>query len=415
MAGLIIICLGLFLPGTARLAGWLRHPGRVRPVWLSATRAVTEVIAWYTGAALILLIPVGSAGTLRHMLLVCLCATAITLGSARLLRMAQTDGGTRIRSLPSRWVRRTAGRARATLRHGNRIIAPTGWGELNIGPRSLGRLLEPQTLVRAHLVGLLLVPVLVATFLAWAVNSRPNLTRATLGAGIGYNGLAIASCLTTALILTALFMTILTYSRTLTVGLDLRASVRAVAEGTGFGTAAGLLTAALVPAAAFLLTIEEGHSASLTPRLLVDIPAAYAIIGFTVGLFASLTRMCRKAQNLVIRRLVCPLVFVVFLTSMTHIGFSPANILRTLASGISDKEIPDCSVETFQAHSQDPLWLLKGLNTCQEGGAYIQDDQFLWSAGIMIGLIALGAFVLDIRTRARSEVAGQAPADHGAD
>jgi len=124
--------------------------------------------------------------------------------------------------------------------------------------------------------------------------------------------------------------------------------------------------------------------------------------------------MYYKAENLVVRRLVAPFVFIVLLVSMTRIGFSPANILRTLASGISDREITDCSTETFQSHSHDPLWLLKALNTCQEGGAYIGDDQFLWSAGIMIGLIALGAFVRDFRGRARAEAPGQTPVDQDA-
>lgn len=415
MAGLTIICIGLLLLGTARFGRWLRHPKQMRPVWLSAVRAVSEITAWYVTAALILRAPAVPVRMLLRMLLVCLGAAATALAASHLLRIIQSSGEVAIRPLPSRWAHRTASRIRATLHHGKRIIAPTGWGELNIGPHTLGRLFTPQALVRVHLMGLILVPAVVAAFFAWAVESRPNLTRATLGAEIGYNGLAIASCLTTALIGTVILMAVLTYSRTLTVDLDLRATFRAVAEGTGFGTAAGLLTAALVPAMAFLLTIEDDRSVPLTPRLLVDIPAASAIIGFTIGLFLSLTRMCRKAENLVIRRLLCPLVFVTFLISMTNTGFAPANILRTLASGISDREITDCTTETFQSHSQDPLWLLKALNTCQEGGVYIQDDQFLWSAGVMIGLIALGAFVRDFRGRARTDVLEQAPSNQDAD
>lgn len=408
MTGLIIIGIGLLVLGGARFTGWLRRPGRTHPV-LSAVKAITEVIAWCVGAALIPLAPVASTTTLLAMFLVCSCATVITLSVSRLLRGVQRNGGVPIRSLPLRWARRTAARTRTTLRRGNRIIAPHGWGELNIGPHSLGRLLEPRALVRAHLVGLIFLPVLVAILLAWVVESRPHLSRATLGAEIGYNGLAIASCLTTTLVLTILFMAVLTYSRALIVGLDLRATVRAIAEGTGIGTAAGLLTAALVPAAGFLLTIHDDESAPLTPRILVDIPAASAIIGVTIGLFVSLTRMCHKAENLVVRRLVAPLVFIVILVSMTRIGFSPANILRTLAEGVSDREITDCTAATFQSHAQDPLWLLKGLNTCRDGGAYIGDGQFLWSAGIMIGLIALGAFVRDFRGRARVEAPGQTP------
>ena len=277
---------------------------------------------------------------------------------------------------------------------------------MNFGFSPLERLLEPITLVRGYLIGLAFLPVLLALSIAQALNRGSIPNRMVIGAVIGYNALAVVSSLTAAALAVLIILLVLSYSRALRIRLDLRAAFRTVAVCIGYGTAAGVVTAALLPFMSSLLPIgyqsEQSDANGLTPQLLVDVPAGFAVVGYGIGIAHAVALICGPAENLVLRRFTAPGVLMGTLIAFACLGYGPFGILRAMIKSMPDVSSSDCTNVSITEHLDNPSWLLKAIDICGGGGVYLGDQSFLWCAAIVVGLIAVAAFVMDFRNRARN-------------
>jgi hypothetical protein len=332
--------------------------------------------------------------------------TAVTWIASRLLRAIRASGDVSLGEFIVKQSREQFVRSIASSRNAVKIIAPTGFSEIQIGFGSLERLMAPGALVRSYLLGLVLTPVIFALFLTALMNSGPELQRRVVGIYFGYNALAVVSCLTAGLILTLFAMLVLTYSRTLLLRIDVKAALRSIATWTGYGTAAGVVTAALLPTMTHLMpnTLDSmpGAEMGLSPQLLIDVPASFAVIGYALGIAIGVTVVGRHASNLLLRHFAAPTVLICALLGMTYIGVNPSNMVRSMVSATPVVDFKNCTDEAFREHLDNSAWILKAIDTCGGGVAYVQTQPFLLSIGAVLGVLAFVALIRDFRRGARA-------------
>jgi len=398
----ILVGVGLLAAGIWRLYSSTRIGELADPRWLSMMRAGAEALAWISGAACCVL--TGTRGNVATVWIaatvwVILVALALAWSASWLLRRMHTTSETQFRAFVLHEARRGLKHTRSALRDWVRIIAPTGWHEVRLGSRSLERLLEPLTMVREYLFGLLLVPILLALSVAWALNSGSISQHSIMGAYLGYTAWSIVSCLTAALIVTLGVLRILTYVEALRIRFDIQGAFRTIAVWTGYGTAAGVVTAALLPFMSGVVSSgapgAEEDAVALTPQLLVDVPAAAAVIGYAVGIARAVVVVFDNAENLILRRFVAPSALLIVLIVLAQFGYGPDGILRALASSMPDIDVADCAGDALGDHLDEPAWLLKALDVCGGNSVRLEDQPFLWFVGIVVGIFSLGAFVVD--------------------
>lgn len=406
---LYVIAAGLVGTGVWRLASWIRLGRPARPRWIATIYAGSSFLAWMSGGLLVLIMTVSPKGPwLIALLGVFLIASSLAWSTSRLLPALRSSGETDIRVFVLAWTRRELKYVRAAISRGARIIAPTGWREVHVGLDRLEDLLGPGALVRGYLLWLMSTPVLLAVTFSWVLETGPAARRRVQGAFVGYNGLSIVSCLTAALLATVVVLTVVTYVRLLNIRLDVREALRAIAVWTGYGTAIGVVTAALLPIMSKVMatraaTTQDGP-VSLTPQILIDVPAAFAIVGYVIGIAFALIVIGREAENLLLRRFVAPSVLVAVLVGMVQLDLGPRGILQSMMASAPDV-ILDCNDgQALSQHLEDPAWLLRAIDACGDGGAYVQDEPFLWSVGAGLALFAVAAFMADFYRGARGKV-----------
>lgn len=378
-------------------AGWRRRGLAHKPA------------AWGAGGAFLVLAGIGTAElswwTLA-MLFLCVGGIAGSSAASRLMRAIEVSDASTLRELIVTSASAKRARAVFAVRHGVQVVMPTGWREVRIGFHVLDRLLDPVAGVRGYLLGLVLLPVFIALAFAWMLSTGSNADRNVIGAIVGYNALVIASCLTAGLIITVVVMVVLTYARVLVVELDLRRVFTTIAAWIGTASAIGAVTAALLPLlGAFVPGYSFSASASqgiLTPSVLVDVPAGFAVVGYAGGILHATVEICRGARNLIVWRVAAPAVFVLALLGLVKIGLGPFGILAALIAPLSSPAVIGCADGEVSDHLGDAAWLIRAAEYCGDGRIYVDDQAFLWWVAVCATALVLVAFASDFRRRARA-------------
>lgn len=417
MTAILIFGAVLLLAGVGRFTSWLRHQDTSASRWMSTVRAGADLAAWASGGSLCVVIAVSApeSGALLWVApLACSCLGAATaaFAASHLLRSLHHGGLTSLR----RHLRARMGirlrSAASSVRRLWSVIAPTGFSEVQFGLAALERLFRPLTFVRAYGMSFVLVPVLVALVFTRTMTQGSTLERAALGAFFGYNALAVVAYVTAAAILALVAMSVLAYSHVLAIQLSLAAAAKTIVSCTGYGTAAGLVTAALLPFMSHFLGGYAGKLESqmpLTPEILVELPAAFAVVGYVIGIAAAAVTLCRNADNLLLRRFIAPVILMLILVGLINAAFGPHEILRNMMASAPGVSASECTDASFLAHLSSPSWLFSAMDSCGAGESVLSNEVFLWVSGVFTGSLALLEFVRDVRRTASPTADG---ADH---
>lgn len=313
--------------------------------------------------------------------------------ASRIGRSLHASGQVTLRALVRERVPDQVAAAREAMKRAYLALAPTGWGEFQLAPSSLDRLMDIRNWFRGYLLTyflvLVFVPIIVAIGFVSALNSGPLVSRRIMGAYVGYVALSTTSWLTLALIVTICVSVGLVLGGFFVVQPSIKAALGSVAACTGYGTAAGVVTAALIP----IVSIghyrgsagSNGGSVAIVPQLLIDMPAAFAAAGYLLGLLVAAVQLFVNAANLVLRRIVVPGILVGSLILLDNVGLGSTSIIIRVREEVGDISVSACSESVLNQHLDDPAWLLGALGVCDSGADWIQGA---WLLRVFIFLTA---------------------------
>ena len=381
--------------GAWRILRWVEVGNHGELRCLSLTGVGAEAGAWSAAGGFFMFLPLPETRPLSLWLLVSLPVLMFVARVSRRVREGVVSTAS-----PSTWafVRTRAAeglqRTRRIIARFWAIVAPSGWGEVRIGFGAIERMLEPMTIVRSYFVLLILLPVIVAVSVIWSLNSGDSLQRGVTGVFVGYNALAWVSFLTAATLITLILSALLRVAGVVNVRPDHRGVFITIAQGVGFGTAAGLVAGALLP---FMLGVipYAASESSIGPAMLVDIPAAWGVAGYVLGILVATAGIFRNAENLLIRNLAGPAIFggVIWVMSLTDSG--PRRILANVLASSHDSEI-DCTESGLEAHVDDPEWLFRALSDCGGEVLLAPERTLLWILTSTLVLVVVTFFVRDV-------------------
>jgi hypothetical protein len=269
------------------------------------------------------------------------------------------------------------GRVQSVLKRSASVVAPTGWSEIHVGVDTVDRVVAPRTIFLYYVVGLAVFPVVLAVFFTYHSRGGSLFDQRVLSLVLGYNALLVVSYLTAATVSCVLILVFMRYAGILLIKLDVVSAFRTVAAWTGYGTAAGVVTAAMLPVVNGILPFSASPNSAtdsmdiINPQLLVDLPAAGAVAGYGIGLIVSAVVVCGTAENLLVGRLFAPTLFVMVLSTLASLGLDPRGLFTVLSSrpeGSAPGQRIDCSSSviqsTFLEHPTDTSWLVRVLNEC---------------------------------------------------
>lgn len=297
---------------------------------------------------------------------------------------------------------------RSTLRRWRMILAPPGTSPFQWHPsRALERLsTQPLAWWFFPLVAVGIgvgVPMLFT--LIWT--STDSGLRSGLAAVIGYNTLVVVSSLTLAALGAYIIFGLLALCNVLSFRVDRIAGSRRVAICVGYGTAAGLVGAALLPTFATLpllgtLPRAEGFGGTaLPPNILVELPAVGAILGYCVGLVLASRTMCHESRSIAVHGSMGPLILIAALAVVVGVGLGPGSLLRKLQRVFPKVDPGDCGVELILTNRDKPAHLFQLVEACGDGRVYLDDGGFLVAAIALTLLIVGVPFVRDARRRSK--------------
>lgn len=286
---------------------------------------------------------------------------------------------------------------------GYETIAPRGPREIQLGFLALERLMAPGAVMRGYLLSLLLIPVLMAVAFTAVMNKGTALERRVMGIVVGYNALATASWMTVAMIIVMVIAALAVYAKVLLIDLDMKRVFGVVAVWTGYGTAAGFIAGALLPVVMRIMpgtySTPSGAEAVLSPQLLIDVPAAGAIAGYGFGIIVAAAALCRDARNLVLRRIVAPVLLFAVLFGLTRFDLGPRSIMRDMLGPAPSLGLDACTDATLESHADDSVRVMQTLRVCSHDGVVVDDRVMLWIVGSLLVAAALAMFVSDFRCR----------------
>ncbi|MFJ2534324.1 hypothetical protein [Microbacterium maritypicum] len=404
----LVLGIVLLLVGSWRLFTWMRTRQNEAPRWLSIGRAGSEAAGWFSGAALMIILHFGAqlvSGVVAWLLFwlfwLCIAAVGTTLVAASVLEAFQAFESPSFGRFVLCRIDTTFQRVRSIVQRGRRAIAPPGEKEVQLGFLALERLITAGSVIRGYLLGLILVPVLVAVAFAGAMNSGAVLERQVLGVVVGYNALAAVSWMTVAMFLVLGIVALAVYAKVLLIDLDMKRVFGMVAAWTGYGTAAGFIAGALLPVVVRIMPMtsrtERSAEAALSPELLIDVPAAGAVAGYGLGIMVASTELCANARNLVLRRMLAPVLLMGALSALTSFDLGPRSIIQHLLASAAPPAVDTCTEAAVDSHLEDSAWVMQALRVCGDHDAVVDDPAALWITGLLIVATTLTAFVKDFR------------------
>ncbi len=382
---------------------------------------VAALVGWLSAGAVCMLFVLARHREVSDWALVAGCMTAAAVITNRVLRVlvrrAIASGCESVRAFLARDLRERGKAAAVVSRQWVNIIAPDGWHEFRVRTATFERLLEARSVVVLYGIGLTVLPVFFAVGITRALIGAEPISRAVNAHVIGFNAIAVVSCLTAAAVLVALLLLAVRGLQLLSCRLDLRRAMQAVAAGTGYGTAAGFVTAALMPVMTLLLK-QDGQAAVADPSLLIEIPAAGAVLGYGLGIASATAVLLRDASNLVLRRLVVPATLVAAAVALEHWGVVPSRIMNMATSDASVEYAGSLramcmDTDIWQAQLLNGAWIMRALVECGQA-VRIDDSSYVSTVVVLATSVAVVALAKDIRERSR-QVEGASDAARGAD
>ncbi|WP_448262013.1 hypothetical protein [Microbacterium aurum] len=375
------------------------------PDRLLVTGWAAEIISWLSAIALVLLAQVGQAASWLVVLLSASGIGFLVAHAARRLHRSRSATGLSTGQYLSATIRRWGGDTLIAAERCAKIVAPSGWSEVRVGFDALDRILTPGTMVRGYTLAALVSPPLFAIFIVWMMSASSGAPRAVLAAVVGYNALAVVSIVTMGMLLSVILLVVLTYCDILDIQLDIRRTFMTIVGWIGVASAVGAGTAALLPIVNFAMPLPAlgGGAGTVAPSVLVDVPAAFAVVGYALGVAHASVDLCRRAANLVLRRFTAPLTLGLVVTAMVAAGAGPSAILASLLAPLAAVPSVDCDQSAVESHANEPAWILRAVEACADGRISVDDLVFLSVFAIVLAAFAITAFVVDFR-RAASEL-----------
>ena len=268
------------------------------------------------------------------------------------------------------------------------LAAPCGWREVHITADSFDNVVSIPTMI--WIVGVIYIAIVVVVLVGMFVSItgvNDGIVSAVLSAAISYNMLAISCLLTVSAFICIALLPLLRRIKSLQLRLGVGSCVRRIATWIGYGGAVGAVNA-------------------ITPRSMLDYPAAGAVAGYAFGLIVAMASLFPNSTNSWLRRVLCPGLFVVVLVGLSHFLGGPRGLLRpvidaaALRSGVSQTFCTSAAPTDIASGSIDAkAWVITAMDQCG-GGLLISTTAIGWIVGVTALLVGVSLFVSDIYGRA---------------
>lgn len=234
-----------------------------------------------------------------------------------------------------------------------RIVSAPGVKELGRFDRALDEMLSMRGSCIFFGVVLLLCLVLMFSIGVWNIEDAPVQVRPTIRSVLGYNGLAVATCVTVSFLITVTLLTVVCRLGVLRVTPDVRKSFEVVVAWIGYFSMAGLLIAAVVPLVATPDNASSQDQARVSPTILIDLPAVFAVIGAIIGMVIGATMILSCAKNLLLRRFFPAIVYVVVVVaSVKYFDVTPREVFNRATSDTKSM-VTSCDESLLEQHLDD--------------------------------------------------------------
>ncbi|MGP9728970.1 hypothetical protein, partial [Glutamicibacter sp. AOP3-A1-12] len=291
----------------------------------------------------------------------------------------------------------------------NQIIAPTGWEEINISIKKIENFLSPMIIFRGYALLLTFLPIFVSMMFVWTYSSGDEMGQRMMGLVGAYNLLVASSSLTVGILVSVLVLKVLTIGEVLLVRPNVKNAIQMIATYAGYGTVMGFVTAVLVPFMGSVMASDASNPVEsfsfLSPQLLIDLPATGAILGYILGLLRSSVELLRAAENLFVRRMFSPILGIVSIATLVHVGYGPQGIMRQMIMVLPKPEQTVCFDNDLIMSTTSDTGLLSLLGTCSVSPFTIGDETFVVLSAVTLFFFALRAVIQDARKSGKTVVA----------
>ncbi|MGW8484409.1 hypothetical protein ACWGJP_14860 [Microbacterium sp. NPDC055903] len=345
------------------------------------------------------------------------CIAMITGSVAsRLLQRAEHQGSPTVFAYMRHHCAETWRETKSTTKRFFTLAAPDGWREIRITVDTLDNVVSVPTMLRV--LGVMYIVILVFAFVTSFVGltgANGDIQSAAFSAAVNYNMLAISCLLTVTASACFVIFLLLRWGKVLQRPLGIGSYVRRVATWIGYGGAVGAVMASLVPLAGLAVPSLMGPADSasalstITPRSMLDYPAAGAVAGYAFGLIVATASLFPDSKNSWLRRVLCPGLFVVVLVTLSHLLGGPRGLLRpvidaaALRSGFNVASCTSAAPTDIGSGSLDATaWVITAMDRCG-GGFLISTMAIGWIVAIAALLVGVSLFAVDVRVRAQSE------------
>lgn len=345
------------------------------------------------------------------------CVAMITASAAsRLLQRAEHQGSSTVWAYVRYRCEMTWRETRLMTKRLLTLAAPDGWREVRITINAFDDVVSIPTMLRV--AGVMYIVILVFAFVMSFVGltgADGDIQSAVFSAAISYNTLAISCLLTLTAVICFVIFLLLRWGEVLQRPLGVGAYVRRVATWIGYGGAVGAVMASLMPLTGLALPSLMGPAEStsalnmITPRSMLDFPAAGAVAGYAFGLIVASASLFPDSKNSWLRRLLCPGLFVVVLIALSHCLGGPRGLLRpvihaaALRSGFDYASCTSPAPTDIGSGSLDATaWIITAADRCGSG-LLISTAAIGWIVVTASLLVGVSLFAADVRARARLE------------
>lgn len=382
---------------------------------LAATKEISFAAAALAGG--IMFIALRSASVISLMAFIATCIAMITASvTSGLLQRAEHQGSPTVCAYVRYRCAKAWRETKSTTKRFFTLAAPDGWREVRVTVDTFDNVVSVPTMLRV--LGVMYIVILVFVFVMSFVGltgANGGIQSAAFSAAISYNMLAISCLLTVTAVICFVIFLLLRWGEVLQRPLGVGSYVRCVATWIGYGGAVGAVLASLVPLAGLavpsLLGPAESASAlnAITPRSMLDFPAAGAVAGYAFGLIVATASLFPDSKNSWLRRVLCPGLFVVVLVALSHLLGGPRGLLRpvidaaALRSGFNDASCTSAAPTDIGSGSLEATaWVITAMDRCGDG-LLISTTAIGWIVVIAALLVGVSLFAVDIRVRAQSE------------
>jgi membrane protein len=279
------------------------------------------------------------------------------------------------------------------------IVSPSGVKELG----SIDQVRHKMDIIRVgcaiFVIVLIVSLILTVSILVWSIEDASARLKATIFSTLifstlGYNGLVVATCVTVSFLITVTLLTVVCWSGVLQVTPNVRKSFEVIVAWIGYLSMAGLLIAALVPLVATPDNTIGHDQVRVSPAILIDIPAGFAVIGYILGMVIGATMILSYAKNLLLRRVFPAIVYVVVMVvSVKYFDVTPREIFSRATSDTKSM-VTSCDESLLEQHLDDGAFFIHFIRHCD--GRYLILNNVLYLRAI-VGIVCVVSAILFIR------------------